>query len=78
MCEKTYTARDLNEFGDILSKAQGFIKSMWCGDSRCEEKIKAAFQATSRVMPFEQETISDKCVCCSEKADTMVYWARAY
>ena len=27
---------------------------------------------------FEQEKISDKCVCCGEPATKMVYWGKAY
>jgi len=29
-------------------------------------------------MPFEQEEISDKCVCCGKPAKKMVYWGKAY
>ena len=49
---------------------------MWCGCQECEDKIKEQFAATSRCMPFEQETLSDTCVCCGKPAKKMVYWAR--
>ena len=29
-------------------------------------------------MPFEQENISDVCVCCGKPAKAMVYWGKAY
>ncbi|MBR3993373.1 MAG: hypothetical protein IKI92_05880, partial [Anaerotignum sp.] len=32
----------------------------------------------SRCIPFEQEEISDVCVCCGKPAKHMVYWGRAY
>ena len=51
---------------------------MWCGDQACEDRIKEETGATSRCMPFEQEVVGDVCVCCGEKADKLVYWAKAY
>ncbi len=56
----------------------GFIKAMWCGETACEESIKERTTATSRCIPFEQEQVSDSCVCCGKKAEKLVYWARAY
>lgn len=76
--KNTFTAKDLNEFEEIINKKQGFIKAMWCGDQKCELTIKEKTSATARCMPFEQEKISDKCVCCNGEAKHMVYWGRAY
>ena len=39
---------------------------------------KEKYSATSRCMPFAQEELSDKCVCCGKPAKKMVYWGRAY
>ena len=74
----TYVAKNYEEFGEIINSKPGFIKAMWCGDRACEVKIKEDFQATSRCMPFEQEQLSDVCVCCGKPAKKMVYWGRAY
>lgn len=76
--EKTSTAKDYEEFKEIVANKGGFVKAMWCGELECEEKIKAETGATSRCMPFEQEQISDTCICCSRKAKKMVYWGKAY
>ena len=51
---------------------------MWCGDEACEIKIKEETTATSRCMPFEQEDLSNVCVCCGKPAKSMVYWGKAY
>ena len=75
---KTYTAENYDEFKRILSEGNGFIKAMWCGDEACELKIKEDTTATSRCIPFEQEKISDHCICCGKPADKMVYWGKAY
>ncbi len=74
----TYTAKNWDEFVDIVNNKPGFIKAMWCGETECEENIKAETGATTRCMPFEQEEISDVCVCCGKPAKKMVYFGRAY
>ena len=76
--EKTSVAKTYDEFKSQVAQKGGFVKAMWCGDVACEEKIKEDTTATSRCMPFEQEEISDKCVCCGKKAKAMVYWGKAY
>jgi len=76
--EHTYTAKDMNEFTELVQHKPGFIKAMWCGDPACESKIKEQTNATSRCIPFEQEHTGDKCVCCGKPATKMVYWGIAY
>lgn len=76
--EATSTAANMDEFKQALDENPGFIKAMWCGDTECEEQIKDETSATSRCIPFEQEQVSDSCVCCGKEAKEMVYWARAY
>ena len=61
-----------------MNENQGFVKAMWCGDENCENKIRELTGAKSRCIPFEQEKISDTCVCCGKKADKMVVWGRQY
>ena len=73
----TYVAKDYEEFKDTAVNKPGFIKAMWCGDRACEDKIKEELAVTSRCMPFEQEQISDTCVCCGRPAKKMVYWGKA-
>ena len=74
----TYTATSWEEFTDTLEHKPGFIKAMWCGDEACETAIKDETGATTRCMPFEQETLSDVCVHCGKPAKKMVYFGRAY
>ena len=74
----TYTASNYDEFKEIIATKPGFVKAMWCGNQECEDKIKEETTATSRCMPFEQENISDVCVCCGKPAKAMVYWGKAY
>lgn len=76
--ENTFTVQTFDAFKAQLEERQGFIKAMWCGDQACEDKIKEETGATSRCMPFEQEHISETCICCSKPAEKMVVWAKAY
>ena len=78
MEEHTYEAVTYDEFKDTIANKPGFVKAMWCGEEVCELKIKEDTTATSRCMPFEQEHLSDTCVCCGKPAKTMVYWGKAY
>ena len=76
--QKTTVATNMDEFTENLNNNQGYVKTMWCGDAECEEKIHELTGAKSRCMPFEQEKISDKCVYCGKTADKMVVWGRQY
>lgn len=74
----TYVAHTLAEFEQIVEEKPGFIKGMWCGDVACEDLIKEKTGATARCIPFEQEKLTDTCVCCGKPSKEMVYWGRAY
>ena len=75
---RTSSAKDMEEFVEKINSNQGYIKAMWCGDEACEEKIHELTGAKSRCIPYNQEKISDTCVCCGKKADKMVVWGRQY
>lgn len=77
--KKTYFCTTLDEITKSLEEnGDGFIKAMWCGDEECEDKVKELTGVGSRCIPFEQEHLSDKCVCCGKPAKHMVYWGKAY
>lgn len=76
--EMTYTATDMEEFENIMNSHPGFVKAMWCGDKACEEKIKEIRGCKSRCIPFTDEKVSDKCVVCGKKSDTLVIWDIQY
>ena len=75
---RTYTATTMDEVKELSNTKSGFIKTMWCGDLACEEKMKEEAGLSSRCMPFEQEHLSDVCPCCGKPAKKMVYWGKAY
>ena len=76
---RTYDCKTMDEIIDVLQKnGDGFVRAMWCGDEACEDEVKEKTGVGTRCIPFEQEQISDKCVCCGKPAKHMVYWAKAY
>ena len=74
----TYDAHDMAEIKDIADNKPGFIRAMWCGGRECEDKLKTEAGITSRCIPFSEEKLSDKCVCCGKPAKHMLYWGKAY
>ncbi len=56
----------------------GFVRAMWCGERACEDKVKEIAGASSRVMPFDQTPVNDRCVVCGKPAHKVVLWAKAY
>ncbi|MBR5314088.1 MAG: proline--tRNA ligase, partial [Clostridia bacterium] len=75
----TYDCTTIDEINEAIEKnGDGFVRAMWCGEEECEDGVKAATGVGSRCIPFEQENISDKCVCCGKPAKKLVYWGKAY
>ena len=69
---------DYNKFKEVIEKKRGLIKTYWCGNKDCEDKIKEETKASIRCIPFEQEEASGKCIYCGKESSTLVYFARAY
>ena len=69
------TAEEVKEF---MASEGGFAKTMWCGEEECELRMKEIAGVSSRCVPFEQEDLGDKCVCCGKPAKKMIYWGVAY
>ena len=76
---RTYKCASIDEINEALERnGDGFVKAMWCGCEECEDKVKELTGVGSRCIPFEQEQISDVCVCCGKPAKHMLYWGKAY
>ena len=75
---RTFTAKTMDEVTALAAEKSGYIKTMWCGDEACGEKMKEQAGLSSRCIPFEQEHIGDVCPCCGRPAQKMVVWGKAY
>lgn len=80
--ERIYEASNYEDFKTIIEEKPGFIRAAWCGNQACEDKIKEETSATSRCIPFDASDAAvsedETCVCCGEKAKTMILWGKAY
>ena len=77
--EMTYTVTDLEEFESIMNSHPGFVKAMWCGDVKCEEKIKEIRGTKSRcILETYEHDHNHKCVVCGKKAKHNVVWGIQY
>ena len=76
---RSYACTSIDEINEKLAaNGDGFVKAMWCGEEECEDKVKELTGVGSRCIPFEQENLSETCVCCGKPAKYMVYWGKAY
>ena len=73
----TCDVSNYDEFKSELEKG-GFLQSPWCGKEECEAKIKEETSAEIRVIPFESENSSKKCVYCNEQSVSIPIFARGY
>ena len=76
--EKTHICKNMDEIKKVMETNPGIIKAMWCGDEACEKEIKNIKGTKSRCIPFEQEKLDNKCVCCGREAKDMVIWGIQY
>jgi prolyl-tRNA synthetase len=75
--ENTHEVDNYHDFKSVLESKKGFLKTFWCGNQDCEDKIKEETMATIRVIPFDQKE-KGKCVFCESEAGQWVLFARAY
>lgn len=75
----TRRAGSYSEFKEAVEK--GFALAYWCGDAKCEQKIKDETKATMRCIPLEQPTmtgIAAQCVACASASKDVALFAKAY
>ncbi len=65
----------LKTFGPALEKNNGFYQSGWCGNTRCESKLKE-FKGTIRCVLDKKDF--DSCFSCGEISKTDVLIAKSY
>lgn len=76
---RTYDCSTLEEITAALeANGDGFVKAPWCGDEACEDEVKEKTGVGSRCIPFMQDKMASKCVCCGKPAVCTVYWGKAY
>lgn len=71
-----FTADNYDEFISTTKEKTGFIKTHWCGDVACENKIKEDTTYKSRCIINENS--KGKCVCCGKDANIELYFGKQY
>lgn len=67
----------LDEFNKIISQKPGFIRVFWCGNQKCEDKIRDITKTSPRCIPLNEKN-RGRCIICATTTETVVYFARAY
>lgn len=73
----TINITNYKEFKEKISSG-GFFNAPWCGNQKCEEKIKEETGADIRVIPFQKEDNTKNCIYCNEKSTSIPIFARGY
>lgn len=76
--ENIWEVANYDEFKKTIEEKKGMIKSFWCGNRECEDKVKEETKASIRCIPFDKDKASGKCIYCGKETSTKVYFARAY
>jgi prolyl-tRNA synthetase len=74
--KNTHTPRNYEQFREAVET--GFALSFWCGDGKCEEKIKEETRATVRNIPLAQSGGRGQCIHCGQPATEQAIFGRAY
>jgi len=72
----TFEPKNFNEFQEAVE--QGFARTRWCGDARCEEQIKETTKATLRCIPTEQPGGTGTCIQCGKPSNEIAIFGKAY
>ncbi len=79
MLSRIKVENNKQEFVSYLKEGKAVLKAAWCGREKCEDEIKEATGAASRLIPLEkEELIGNKCIFCGEKAEFNAYFAQSY
>ncbi|MDE1764907.1 MAG: proline--tRNA ligase [Thaumarchaeota archaeon] len=77
LSERTKNVADLSQFKKEIETGM-FLSSPWCGDQKCEEKIKEDTGADIRVIPFDVKRSNAPCIVCGKPSKTDAMFARGY
>ncbi|MGE5602290.1 MAG: proline--tRNA ligase [Nitrososphaerales archaeon] len=74
----TRTAKNYDEFRQILEGPGGFIRVHWAGTGEDEDRIKEETKATIRCFPFEKPEGEGVCFYTGKRTGRIAIFARAY
>lgn len=69
---------NLESLKQLVDGPGGFAMAHWCGSPKCEAFVKEQTKATIRNVPINPVSDPGPCLCCGEKAEFRVPFAKAY
>jgi prolyl-tRNA synthetase len=72
----TFEPKTIEDFR--IAVEQGFARSHWCGDPKCEDQIKETMKATLRCIPLEQDGGAGVCILCGKPSTELAIFGKAY
>ncbi|MEM0074500.1 MAG: proline--tRNA ligase [Candidatus Micrarchaeaceae archaeon] len=80
MLSSIHIAYDYETLKSTIKNKKGIVKAPWCGEAKCELKIKEETGAKITNIPFDQAGLkpNSKCVYCGGSAKFMANFARSY
>jgi prolyl-tRNA synthetase len=77
LAKNTHDADTLDEMKRILAEKGGMIRVRWCGDAKCEAKMREAGGKILNV-PLDQKGSGGKCIVCGKDAPSMALYGKSY
>lgn len=74
----TRMTTSFEELKKIIRERGGIVRAPWCGSAECEKKLIKETGAKIVNIPLDQHQANSKCVCCGERAETVVNIAKSY
>lgn len=71
-------SKEYEQFKKVIGEQGGFVRASWCGESDCEQTIKADTGATIRTIPLTNDKPSSSCVRCGKPGAKVAYFGRSY
>ena len=76
--KNSHTAKNYENFKNIIKNKSGFVYAHWDGTVETEEKSKKETKATIRCIPITKKQNEGKCMVTGKKSKGMVVFAKAY
>ncbi len=71
-----------SNIGEALDPGDGsplrWVRAHWCGDAKCEAKVKDETRATIRCVELDAPKSEGECLVCKAPTDQLAIFARAY
>jgi prolyl-tRNA synthetase len=78
LARSTHDAGTLEELKKVMSEKGGLVRVRWCGDPKCEGKMKEFAGGKILNVPLDQKPTNGKCVVCGKDAPTYAVYGRSY